>query len=487
MVGQPKERRKAIMDVDFILKSTGGRLLGLPKANSPASSRQRLGNAEFTGVSTDSRTIKRGEAFVALRGDNFDGHKFVDKVFERGASAAVIEDASHVRSRDKALIQVDSTLKALGDMALAWRRRFSNLRLAAITGSNGKTTTKEMAWSMVSLKHDSLRNRDNLNNLIGLPLTLFRLNEGYESAVVELGMSDFGEISRLSQIARPDIGTITNIGRAHLEKLGGIEGVAKAKGELIEGFDESCTLVVNADDLRVMNIANSARCQKIFFGIESKAASRGLERGERWITAKNIQPEGLSGVNFVMSFKGQEVPLRLRAIGVHNVMNALCAAGLALALGCGADDVSAGIERFSPKLMRLEVMTSPQGFKLINDSYNANPDSMRCAIDELLRLKGDGRTIAVLGDMLELGVTSESEHRAIGEYMSSSGVDLLIAYGEFADAVIGGLNNGANGFRAQTREEAREMLISQAVPDDLVLVKGSRGMRMEEVIKGLFN
>lgn len=453
-----------MLGLDFVLDSTNGKLV---------SGRKQGG---FSGVSTDSRSISSGEIFFALKGDNYDGHLYVDEALKKGAAGAVIEEGAPPRNNGKLLIRVPSTLKALGDLASAWRKSFPELKLAAITGSNGKTTTKEMAWSIVSRRFKALKNTGNFNNLIGLPLTLFGLDESYNAAVVELGMNDFGEIKRLAEIALPDTGAITNIGRAHLEKLGGIEGVARAKGELVEGFSGERVFVVNSDDPRIIEIARKTGCRKITYGIKS---------GDADVTAGGISQDGFSGINFRMTVRGEEFPVRINCIGMHNVMNALCASGIALSFGCGKDEIREGLGGFTLPHMRLEVVESPAGFRVINDSYNANPDSMRSALNELMGLRGKGRAIAVVGDMLELGEMSESEHFGLGQYLSESGVDYVVACGNFGRTVLEGAGGKANGFYAGSHEEAARAVKEIARPGDLVLVKGSRGMRMEEITKRL--
>jgi UDP-N-acetylmuramoyl-tripeptide--D-alanyl-D-alanine ligase len=454
-----------MLDLNFILSSTHGRLIS------------GKSGSVFSGVSTDTRKITKDEIFFALKGDNFDGEDFIKEAFNRGASGVVVESTSSQDLNGKVLIQVPSTLRALGDLASDWRMSFPDLKVAAITGSNGKTTTKEMTWSIVSLKHKTLKNTGNFNNLIGLPLTLFELKNENTAAVLEVAMNDFGEIRRLSEIARPDIGAITNIGHAHLEKLGGLDGVAKAKGELVENFNEHNVFVVNLDDLRVERIANGLNCQKITYGINAKGAM---------ISASHIESSDFSNITFNMNVQGIEFPVRLKGIGLHNVMNSLCAAGIALSLGCDTAQIREGLERFTPTKMRLQVLDTPLGFKVINDAYNANPDSMKRAIDELVRLKGGGKAIAVLGDMLELGEASEYEHREIGKYLSVSGVDDVITYGKYAANILDGASNSTNCFHAKTHQDAAKILIDTAKPNDLVLVKGSRGSTMEQVIKRLF-
>lgn len=451
-----------MMDLKFILDSTGGTLI----SGNP--------NSVFQGVSTDSRKINKGEIFFALKGENFNGQDFLEQAFSNGACGAVIEDTPTKELGDKVLVQVPSTLKALGDLAASWRMSFPDLKVAAITGSNGKTTTKEMAWSIVSLKYNTLKNTGNFNNLIGLPLTLFELNSQYKAAVVEVGMNDFGELSRLSEIATPDVGAITNIGHAHLEKLGGLDGVARAKGELVENFNEDNIFVVNLDDERVKKIADNLNCRKVTFGINSKDAA---------ISASEIDSSDLSSISFNMNISGDIFPVTISGIGLHNVLNSLCAAGIAVSLGCDIAQIQEGLSKYKPANMRLQVLNTTYGFKIINDAYNANPDSMRRAIDELVRLKGEGNTVAVLGDMLELGDGSESEHLELGAYASESGVDHLISFGAFSGKTLEGYINSGKGLPAQTHEEAAKLVMELARPGDLVLVKGSRGSRMERVIK----
>jgi UDP-N-acetylmuramoyl-tripeptide--D-alanyl-D-alanine ligase len=472
-----------MLNLSFVLISTNGKLVetqnlvSLSKQN-PASL-PKSEDITFSGVSTDSRRIRKDELFFALSGSNFDGHDFVSEALDKGAKGAVVEKSTSTtcKTNGKVIIKVPSTLRALGDLASAWRRSFSNLKLAAITGSNGKTTTKEMAASILSIRFSVLKNSGNFNNLIGLPLTLLKIGETHNAAVVELGMNDFGEIRRLAEIALPDIGAITNVGRAHLEKLGGIEGVAKAKGELVERFTNDNTFVVNMDDPWIQRIAEGIRCQKITFGINSPRAC---------ISAKDIEPVEFSAIRFKMTVFGKEFPVRIRGIGLHNVMNSLCAAGITLPFGCSADEIQAGLERFIPAYMRLEVMDTPFGFKIINDTYNANPDSMRRGIEELVRLKGSGRAIAVLGDMLELGSASKSEHISLGEFLSEKKVDFVITHGEHGRYILEGTQRRIEGAFAETHDEAARILIGFAKPGDLVLVKGSRGMRMENVIQKLF-
>ncbi|MEM4408578.1 MAG: UDP-N-acetylmuramoyl-tripeptide--D-alanyl-D-alanine ligase [Candidatus Caldarchaeum sp.] len=454
-----------MLELDFVLSATGGKAISSGSASS------------FTGVSTDSRLIRGGELFFAIQGERYDGHRFVTDALASGALGAVVEKQITLPNCDKAIILVESTRRALGDLAARWREGMQGLKLAAITGSNGKTTTKEMTYSILSQKFKTIKNLGNLNNDIGVPLAIFSLRPFHERAVVELGMNAFGEIRRLTEIAQPDVGAITCVGKAHLEKLGDIEGVARAKAELVENFSMENTFVVNADDPFVETIAKSVNSKKITVGIKGK----GLD-----ITARNLSPIDFSAIEFTMDLMGIEFPIRIKGIGLQNVLNALIASGIAYSLGCGKDEIMAGLELYTPTKMRLEVIEAPQGFKVLNDAYNANPDSIRAALVELTRLKGGGKAIAVLGDMLELGTASAKEHRHIGELAGSLGVDILIAYGSYAEEYLMGANEKVCRRLASTHAEAAALLTECASKGDVVLVKGSRGMEMEKIIEKLF-
>lgn len=452
---------------NFITKSTKGKIVKGPS------------EAQYSGISTDSRRILEGELFIPIEGEKFDGHNFIVDAFEKGASGTLCESTPEeiLKYENKSVIKVDSTIYSLEEIARHFRNSFKNLKVVCITGSNGKTTTKEMTASILSVNNNVLKNTGNLNNNIGLPLTLLKLNEKNNYCVAEIGMNDFGEIRRLTEIANPDVGAITNIGRAHLEKLLTLEGVAKAKGELVEKFDNNNTFIVNADDDWVKKISDSVECKKISYGLKSYDVD---------IKAQNIKTDGLSSISFEVQLPESKFKTHIRGIGIHNVLNALCASSIAYSFGCSSDEIQAGLERYSPSYMRLEIMESPQGYKIINDSYNANPDSMTKALEELSRLKNGNKTIAILGDMLELGTNSSNEHRQIGEIIKNLGIDLVITYGEFSKNILDGLSSQIIGQHADTHDDAAKILLDKALPGDIVLIKGSRGMKMEEVIKLLF-
>lgn len=454
-----------MIDLDLILKATKGQLIS------------GQSKYEFSGISTDSRRIKDNELFIALTGDNFDGHEYIDEAFTKGAMGAIVEKTINKQYSDKIIIQVKSTLGSLGEIAQSWRNMFRDLKISAITGSNGKTTTKEIAWNILSLKFNTLKNSGNLNNLIGLPLTLLKINDKHQAVIVELGMNDFGEIRRLAEIAKPNIVAITNIGKAHLEKLQNLQGVAKAKGELVEKLNEDDTFVVNNDDPCIKKISETVNCNIINFSIESE---------DSFISARDIEFLDYNSIKFKLRIGDHTRSVILNGTGKHNVMNALCSAGISYAFGCNIEEISAGIEKFKPPTMRLEIIESPQGFKIINDTYNANPISMRKGIEELVRLRGNGKCFAVLGDMMELGTYSEEEHENLGKFISYNNIDFVVLYGEYSEFTSKGINGKSIYKIAKTHSEASEFIRSKASADDIVLIKGSRGMKMEKVINKLF-
>lgn len=453
-----------MMTTDFILKATGGELKTNPKLPKSVS------------FSIDSRRIRKNEIFIALKGENFDGHKYINEAFQKGACAAIAERIPEGLA-DKPVIKVRSCENALADLANNWRKSFSELKLVAITGSNGKTTTKEMTHSILSVKHNVLKNSGNFNNHIGLPLTLLKLKKKHEICVLELGMNDFGEIRELARICKPDVGAITNIGRAHLEKLGSVEGVAKAKGELVENFTPKNIFCVNADDPNILKLAQKSHANKIYYGLEYSNSS---------IKISNIEKQDLQSIRFNIQLEGKNTDTRIRGIGIHNVLNALCASTIAYSLGCGLDEIQAGLERYIPSQMRLEVIETPFKFKIINDSYNANPDSMIMGIEELATYKNNNNLIAILGDMLELGDSSQREHENIGKELSARKIDYVIAMGEQAKSILNGINGSLTGFHVDSHEEASKLLMEIAKPGDVVLIKGSRGMKMENIIQNLY-
>jgi UDP-N-acetylmuramoyl-tripeptide--D-alanyl-D-alanine ligase len=439
----------------------------------------KLERLNIKGISIDSRTISEGELFVAIKGGRFDGHDFIAEAIKKGAWGAVVErSAFETRYQTlaglKNIFPVEDTLLSLQEMAMMHRRKFS-IPLVGITGSNGKTTTKEMAASILKEKGPVLKNEGNLNNHIGVPLTLLRLNKGHKSAVIEMGMSAVGEVEMLTRIAGPDVGVITNVGPAHLEFLGSTDTVARAKGELLHTMSQQGTAVLNADDSYFETLRNMFTGTVCSFGIEKRAE----------VTARDIK-QGADFTDFTIASDGASVNVRLRAVGRHNVSNALAAAAAALAMGMPVESVKFGLEDFLPIAMRSE-LKQVKGRTVFADCYNANPGSMQAALETLASLKSGGKTVAVLGDMLELGDISADAHRAIGAAAGRLGVDILIAMGSFSrfttDGARGAGMPAAKVFEAASMAEAATLLREHSGPGDAVLIKGSRGMKMEKILE----
>jgi UDP-N-acetylmuramoyl-tripeptide--D-alanyl-D-alanine ligase len=423
-----------------------------------------------SGFSTDSRVLNPGDLFIPLRGESFDGHDFFLQAVQRGAAACLSEDV--VAGLPVPVIRVADTLKALGDLAAAVRLSLSG-PLVGITGSSGKTTTKEMLAGILALTGEGLKTEGNFNNLIGLPHTLFRLAPVHRWAVLEMGMSARGEIARLAEIARPQMGIITNVGPAHLETLHGMDGVARAKGELFAALPAGGTAIINADDERVVAIPVANGVRRLLFGTVAEAEVR----------ADQIAAAG-DGVSFRLLLPQGAWTVRLTIAGRHNVHNALASAAAAHALGVDPELIVRGLESFRPYRGRMETVRLSDGALLLEDTYNANPLSMKAALTALDEMGGGGRRIAVLGDMLELGVESPLLHREVGS-AAASRVDFLLLLGELAaDIASGACDAGMKAdrvCRVDSHQAALAHLRNLILPGDRILIKGSRGMRMEKI------
>lgn len=454
-----------------VLFATGGRFFAGP-----------IG-AAFRRVSTDSRTVEPGDLFVALSGENFDGHDFLEQALSRGATGVLVSKAPEKPGR-AAVILVKDTLRAMGDLAHYRRMQMPDLTVLAVTGSSGKTTVKEMVSAILGQHHQVLKTRGNFNNLIGLPHSLLPVNEEHDFAVLEMGMNRPGEIARLAEIAEPDVACITNVQGAHLAGLATIEGVARAKGELFAGMKAWGTLVVNADDVRVRKLARRLRHRKVSFGRSSNAKVR----------ATRIVSLGEEGMRFTLHIGPWSGRLRIVSLGAHNVMNALAAAAMAHAVGLAPAEIVAGLASHRPYDKRMQISVLPSGLKLINDAYNANPSSMLAALEAVRSLKNRQRIVAVLGDMLELGSHSVAAHRLVGENAARLHFDYLLAVGEFAGELVAGARQvGMTTVQAQhcASKEAVVAWLDKAVAagtlkaGDILLLKGSRGMRMETIASAL--
>ncbi len=440
----------------------------------------KVERVEIKGVSIDSRSIKEGELFVALKGERFDGHDFVPDAIRKGAWGALVERSALENkfsslSGLKNILPVEDTLYALQEMSYMHRRKFS-IPVVGITGSNGKTTTKEMLAGILRQKGPVLKNEGNLNNHIGVPLTLMKLNASHRAAAVEMGMSAPGEIDMLARLVRPTVGVITNIGPAHLEFLGSMDRVAEAKGELLYNLKSDATAVLNADDSYFGSLKNKVSGPMVSFGVANKAD----------VSASKIRQHA-EYTDFTLTACGATVEVCLSTVGTHNIYNALAAAAAAIAVGMPIDAVTSGLDDFSPVAMRSEIK-EVQGRIVLADYYNANPASMDAAIRTLASLAAGRTSIAVLGDMLELGIAAAESHRELGRTAAQAGVDIVITIGALAKYIGEGAVEGGipkkRVIEAQTHAEAAQQLKSLSHPGDVVLIKGSRGMKMEKILEG---
>ena len=428
-------------------------------------------NIEITGISTDTRSIRPGELFIALQGDSFDGHIFVRQALEKGAGAVMTHKQM---GPGVPAVFVDDTMEALGALARGYRAAHS-CRVIGITGSVGKTTTKEMIADILATTYRTCRTKGNHNNNVGLPLSILSIEDDCEEAVMEMGMNHFREMSYLTSIARPNVALINNIGTMHIEHLGSREGILSAKMEILEGLMPGGTVIFNGDEPLLWNQRGQLAEKPVYFGIENPACD---------IVATNInQADG--GMYFRVIGIGQEFDVFVPAEGMHIVYDALAAVTVGLMEHVRPERIQSALSRFQNTGSRQSIYERG-GYTIIEDCYNAGPESMRAALDVLAEHAGTGRRIAVLGDMLELGTCSIAEHYRLGR-LAAEKADLVYAYGPHSDrvvigAVTGGISNKATA-RFDTHEEMAAMLRRVAKPGDTLLFKGSRGMKMEKVLE----
>jgi len=446
--------------LEMILKATGGRLSGGPAPE------------VMRGVSTDTRGLAAGALFVALRGEQFDGHDFLADAFRRGAAAALV---SREVAAPGPLVMVEDTLAALGAMAAALRESLS-VSVIAITGSLGKTTTKELAASILSRGLRTARTPGNYNNEIGVPLALLELDRSYRAAVVEMAMRGRGQIAYLARMAKPQVGVVTNIGVSHLELLGSREAIAEAKAELLAALPPDGTAVLNADDEFFGFLRERSPARVVSFGREAEADVR----------ASNVRATAEGWVTFDLCGWWGAREVSLAAAGRHQALNAAAAAAAAMAAGAEPEWVWEGLASFHGAEMRGEISQAPGGYTVIDDCYNAAPDSMRVALELLADLPGRRRW-AVLGDMKELGPMGPEWHREVGELVAALGISGLVTVGELAAYIADGAGEalGEAAVRARDNEEATAALRARLAPGDVVLVKGSRAMQMEQIVQRL--
>ncbi len=453
---------------DEVLAATGGTLL------------KGATGCRIQRVCTDSRKVRKGDLFVALKGARFDGHQFLDEVFTRGAKGVVLEAfPRHAKvgkpasaRADPFVVKVKDSLRAYQDLATFHRTRF-DIPVVAVTGSNGKTTTKEMVAKTLSQRWRLRKTAGNLNNRIGLPQTVLGLTAVHQAAVLELGVDATGQTTRLAEIARPTVGLITNVGNDHLEFFGSVDGSARAKAELLAHLPRDGAVILNADDPYYDFFRRRARCSVVSFGLQEDADVRG----------SHIQRRG-TRTEFRLRVIGRQRShrLSLHVHGTHNVLNALAAIAVGHVLGLSVANVATGLSRFRPVAMRSQV-SSWQGLRVIEDYYNANPDSMKAAVTLLQELGAGRRTIAVLGDMLELGTETRALHREVGAFVAGNRVSLLVACGEFGRELARGASAegmpGARIFEARRVADAAAVLKKLVEPGDVVLFKASRAMQFE--------
>jgi UDP-N-acetylmuramoyl-tripeptide--D-alanyl-D-alanine ligase len=453
-------------------KLTIGELAGLCNGNLVAGDPR----ASALGVSIDSRTIQSGHAFLAIEGERFNGHDFVMAALEKGASCVVgsrpkLERVVDTDSPGACMIEVDEPLGALQQLAQNYRKKFE-IPLVAVAGSCGKTTTKDMLSAMLAQTREVVATEGNLNNLIGAPLMLLRMGANTKVAVLEIASNAPGEIERLARILSPTAGIITNIGPVHLEGFGTIEGVFKEKSSMVPHIRPGGFVVIYDEDVPPERVRAMFDGEIVTFGLREKAD----------FFATDIRQDLDTGTQFLLN---GEYEFSIPILGEHNVLNAIAAIAAATRLGADMEAIRAGLEKFSASAMRMEV-SEYRGASIINDAYNANPRAMRESIATILQASAKRRILA-LGDMLELGELAVTAHRSLGQYIGRAGIDLLYACGEFGGEIVdGAMEAGMQAERAYRCESTGEIAASLKYllrEGDLLLVKGSRGMRMERVIE----
>ncbi len=424
------------------------------------------GDAVFTGVGTDTRSLQKGDLFIALRGQNFDGHNYLAEAISAGAVGAVLD---HEIDTPLSYIRVPNTRRALGNLATFWRRQFK-IPVIGVTGSNGKTTVKEMIGSILAAKGSGCITAGNLNNDIGTPLTLLNMQARDQFAVIEMGMNHKGEIDNLSHITQPTIALITNAAQAHLEGLGSVTDVAKAKGEIFNGMTHDGVAVINADDEHVklwQGLVGDRR--SVTFGIDNKAD----------FTANYQMLDNGSIVN--LNTPEGDIDMKVPLLGKHNVQNAVAASSAAMLAGASLKEIKSGLQSLQKISGRLEVKKGINGARILDDTYNANPDSLAVGI-QVLRDYG-GERVLVLGDMAELGDAGAAIHKRVGELAKRVGIARLFVIGELSKLAVKRFGKGAKYFKShQTLIEALQDCMHA---DMTILVKGSRIMQMEKIVAGI--
>jgi len=434
------------------------------------------------GLSTDSRTVLPGHLFLALQGEKYDGHDFLDQAAGAGAGGLVVEEGRPISEtltdRNLPVVTVPSTLTALGKLASWWRKRWGGT-VIGITGSNGKSTTKEMTAGILSLKAKTMKSPASFNNLIGLPLSILSLEPSHELAVLELGTNAAGEIARLTSIAEPDIGVITNVASAHLEGFGDLKGVAAAKGELLEGMSAQSTAILNGDNELTKGLASAFKGSTITFG---------LERANR-VRVEDIRSAEDGTQTFTIIIDGERLPAAIHLPGIHNICNALAGAAIAWCVSVPNDSISQGLEAFRPLKGRFQVLELEGGIRMIDDSYNANPASLQAALQTVEVLREKKGLVVGLGEMLELGADASRHHFEAGKKIAGMDTRFLTVLGEHGHEVIrGAWKEGmlpSQTAYVHSHGEMIEAIAANVRQGDIVFLKGSRRMGLDKVADGL--
>lgn len=449
------------------------------------SSCEGMQDVVIQGVSIDTRTLQQGSLFIPIVGDRFDGHQYVEEAFQRGATAALWQADHGTPPAGLPIIIVSDTVLALQQLAESYLGELS-VRVIAVTGSNGKTTTKDLLAAVLATTYKTLKTEGNLNNHLGLPLTLLQLDESHEMAVLEMGMSEFGEIELLAKLAKPEIAIITNVGEAHLMQLGSREGIAKAKLEIISGLQPGGLLIYNGDEPLLTQMVDE---------LQERSAHSGQERMKYFrlgmAKSNDFYPTGVMvdsyGTHFTLN-ENRTPAYYIPLLGKHNVSNALVAIAAAKYMGVSEQHIIDGLKSAQISSMRSEICQGRNGVTIINDAYNASPSSMRAAVQLLEEMKGYRRKVIVLGDMLELGEQEQQFHEQIGRLLDPAKIDYVITSGEQASYIAEAARakfGDARIFSSLTKDEISSKIIALTNEEDIVLLKASRGLKFEEIVDDL--
>jgi UDP-N-acetylmuramoyl-tripeptide--D-alanyl-D-alanine ligase len=448
--------------VSELLKAVNGELIG----------EVRDETISFDHVDTDSRAIHAGGLFIPLVGERFDGHAFINTALENGGAGCLTVNDREKYFPGKFYVKVADTQKALSDLASWYKKRF-DIPYIAITGSVGKTTTKDMITAVLREKYRVLKTEGNFNNEIGLPLTLLRLDSRFEICVLEMGTNHFGEIEYLSAIVEPDVAIITNIGDCHIEFFGDRKGILKGKSEIFNHMDHKRLAILNGDDELLLTLKDHLPCPAIWCGKQEQVDYR----------AVNIESDGESTSRCKIQTKTDQYDVEIPALGEHMVYPALMAAAVAEHFGLNKEEIRDGILHFAPTKMRMNILRRGDGITILNDAYNASPQSMRAAAEVLAKTSGEYK-IAVLGDMFELGALAPVLHAGVGDYLGKVGIDCLVAVGELAHSIAdAALKAGVPSVLWRADKTAAMTALAELIrPNSTILVKASRGMAFEEIV-----